>query len=235
MISIITTCRNRLYYLRQTLSSMLIQNTPLEYEVVLVDYNDPENSFSFGLQEAERCNFKNFKSVRVLENTIKWNCSHTRNIGARVASGDYYFFVDSDMIIYPNVIQYLYKRIKEDSFDLLLCDGFFTYRRGCGDATGQSVCSKKMFQEMNGFNELGVGWCMEDADFYLRCIDAKKYIIQSYSSEQFFKILPNPRTLKKRYQKSEEETYYQYMRKTRHNVNPKGFGLGRYKIFSSKT
>ena len=75
-LSIVTSCKGRLKYLKQALPTFVAQT---ESEVVVVDYDCPE-----GTKEWVAANFSAVRLVNVTREPI-FNASRARNLGARDA------------------------------------------------------------------------------------------------------------------------------------------------------
>ena len=157
-LSIITTCKGRLDHLKQCLPSWLIQ-TFADVEIVMVDYNCPEQSGNYceGLGEG-------IVVVRPEGIGKYFNLSHARNIGALSASGDVMFFIDADTTLDNDFIQH--------HIDNVLVDGRFLSGWFYGDATGSCIVWARDFKTVRGFNENVEGWGFDDIDFYKR-LEAK--------------------------------------------------------------
>ncbi len=98
-ISIIIPTRNRANNLECVLTSLSLQQTSRDYEVIVVDDRSTDNTEDV---------VKKFPSVRYFKvagthNT--WNASIPRNLGVKMASGDLLWFLDSDVVVPPNAIE----------------------------------------------------------------------------------------------------------------------------------
>lgn len=109
MISFIVIGRNEGWKLSKSLDSVF---SAIEYnnirhsEVIYVDSKSTDDSLAIA---------KSFENVKIFEITGECNAAIARNIGAKVANGDWLFFLDGDMeleceflrfILYENVEQY---------------------------------------------------------------------------------------------------------------------------------
>src|SRR5665648_31901 len=88
--SLVTTCKDRLDHLKQSLPSMISQGF---HEVIVVDYDCPQGT--------SRWISANLPSVIVVEveNEPLFNISKARNVGAARSSGDVLCFVDADVVL----------------------------------------------------------------------------------------------------------------------------------------
>src|SRR5579863_6579954 len=87
-VSAITTCKDRLANLKQTLPTLMAE--PFA-EVVLVDYDCPDHAGDWAA-----ATFPDVKVVRVTDAPI-FQVAAARNAGAAVASSPWLFFVDADV------------------------------------------------------------------------------------------------------------------------------------------
>jgi len=238
MFSIISTCKNRLSHLTQTLPSFLHQfNSSFQfrqdYEVIIVDYGCPEKTYSKVLQLNQKFKFPNLKVILVQSNTEEWNPGRARNIGANQATQSYLFFVDADMILQPSVLLTLEKIIKKIN-PVIIKKNIY---KGTKDKNGTCVIRRKEFHEVKGYNEKGIGYCYEDIDIYNRL---EKYRKNYIYKETEIKIQPihHGWELRNKFNKIKDfdkniETYYSTMCKEQNNVNPNGYGQGKLRIFSN--
>ena len=93
-ISIITTCKGRLEYLKKTLDSWINQKYE-NYEIIVVSYNDYSVS-----NFINKINNNKIKLVDFKDDNEYFNLSHARNIGALSSiNSDFLIFMDSDMFM----------------------------------------------------------------------------------------------------------------------------------------
>jgi glycosyltransferase involved in cell wall biosynthesis len=157
-ISIISTCKSRLKYLKQALPSWIAFQP---FEIIVVDVKCPD-----GTSDWLRANHPD---VRILEHSRDgFNKPEALNIGAREARGDVLFFVDADIILgsgFHNWIRTNWPR-----------DGFLVRARN--DAydgvheQGTVLCRKSDFQKVDGYDEAMEGYGGEDHDFFNRLMRA---------------------------------------------------------------
>jgi glycosyltransferase involved in cell wall biosynthesis len=239
MFSIISICKGRLSHLKQTLPAMLYQfNKQMQfrtdYEVIVVDYGCPDNSFSHVTKVACSRKDLSIKSIRVKDKTEKWNPGRCRNIGANQATGDWLFFIDADMILQPNVLLNV-EKIIQDKNPVCIHKNIYS---GVGDKNGTCLIHAKEFHEINGYNEKGIGWCYEDVDIYNRLDHYNRTVLYD---ENIIRITPirHGWDLRSRFNdikdiKQNIDTYYPSMCKEQEYVNPKGYGQGKLQIFTNQ-
>jgi glycosyltransferase involved in cell wall biosynthesis len=147
--SLITACKDRLHHLKETLP----QNCRLENtEVIVVDYDCPQKT-----REFVRSEFPEVKVVEV-DDRPTFNASIARNLGARVASGSSFIFVDADIALSTDLVRAA-SQMPSDKF------GTFDF---LNDVRGTCVVSREAFDAIGGYDEVMEGYCGEDLDFYYR-------------------------------------------------------------------
>lgn len=137
-LSIIVSVFNVEGYLKRALDSILMQSSPINYEIVLIDDGSSDNSGA--ICDEYQNNFSNV-CVRHIENN---GVSEARNLGISLSRGNYLFFMDPDDFvsedffekIFPNlndkwnVLCFGYNEIKENKDTILSCrPHLYTY---CG-------------------------------------------------------------------------------------------------------
>lgn len=157
MISLITTYKNRLHHISQTLQTWINARPD---EIVIVDY-DSDDDISPVL-----CDHSNVIPITHVKcsNLTVFNLSHARNIGAVHASGECLFFVDIDTYLTPKTIS-LIQNLRTDRHYLAAVDSKTRKEIVNG---GLLVVSKKTHNAICGFNEDMRGWGFEDIDYKRR-------------------------------------------------------------------
>ncbi|CRK80175.1 glycosyltransferase [Neobacillus massiliamazoniensis] len=113
LISIIVPIYNVERYLDKCVES-LINQTMKNIEIILVDDGSPDNC-------PKICDNYALRDNRI--NVIHKNntgLSDSRNVGLKIAKGDYILFVDSDDYINKKTCEYFYKHIIENSYDVII-------------------------------------------------------------------------------------------------------------------
>ncbi len=151
-IAIITTCKGRLAFLKQTLPRMVATGFP----VTVVDYDCPE-----GTRDWVRANFPDVNVVAVTDRPV-FNHSEARNIGARSSASDALAFVDCDVT--------LSDEFADAAKALALSVGSFHIGDLAprGELIGDCIIARRNFEEVGGYDEIIAGWGFEDFDLYLR-------------------------------------------------------------------
>ena len=106
MVSIIIPIYNREQYIEECIRSIQAQ-TYKNYEIILIDDGSTDNSLSLcrSLAQTE-------PAIRILESGHA-GVSAARNIGLDAAQGRFVFFLDSDDIIHPKLLEVLVKGLEE--------------------------------------------------------------------------------------------------------------------------
>jgi glycosyltransferase involved in cell wall biosynthesis len=94
--------------------STVVQALRLEFEIILIDDGSTDNSWKI---ISEICsNNQNVKGIRFLKNFGK---SQALSAGFKACNGDVVVTMDADLQDDPNEIPELYKKVKEEKFDLV--------------------------------------------------------------------------------------------------------------------
>jgi glycosyltransferase involved in cell wall biosynthesis len=132
-----------------------------DYEVVVVDYDDPDDCYTGAMEYAKSININvDLTCIKVEDHAEMWNASRARNIGAMQSSGDYFYFVDADNILPYWILKEGVKKIVDADYPPLLRSG--------GSAIGTCFLKRSVWEEMRGYDELNIGWGLEDTDLYKR-------------------------------------------------------------------
>jgi len=117
LISVIIPVYNREKTLEETLASILAQELrPLE--IILVNNMSKDSSLSICEKFKEDNQNENFKVVVLNESKPGANAS--RNKGVKHATGDYFYFFDSDDILYPGALEAIYRNLYIKQFPEVL-------------------------------------------------------------------------------------------------------------------
>jgi hypothetical protein len=151
--SIVVTCKGRLRYLLQSLPRFLAQP---ETEVVVVDYNCPENT-------ADTVNERHPEAVVVrVPDVTEFHLADARNIGARATTGDVLIFLDADIVIPADFVARIDARIRDDVFFR------FPLSEEIKGRSGSCVVWKPHFERVEGYDDLIRGYGGDDLDLYFR-------------------------------------------------------------------
>lgn len=151
-IAFITICKGRLHHLKQTLPTMAAQQP---HELIVVDYSCPD-----GTGDWVEANVPGVKVVR-MPGQEGFNASRARNAGAAVATSEWLFFVDADILMAPGMGDALRAGLKPGAFYRP------QFRRDKGEF-GSFACRAADFAAAEGYDEVFEGWGYEDTDLYER-------------------------------------------------------------------
>lgn len=160
-IGFCTTCRNRLWQLKQTLplNSQTIENTP--HSIFLVDYGSTD-----GLADWIWLHFKtqieqgklHFFEVK---NPVRWHMSKAKNLAHRISSCDYLFSLDGDNFLTKSDLE----KIQEVARLNIACHQFTGNYDG---SRGRVGVPKDIFKSLGGYDESMLPMGYQDADFVNR-------------------------------------------------------------------
>jgi len=153
MLTIVTTCKGRLAYLKQSLPTMLRTGLP----VVVVDYDCPDGTRSYVGEHFRAA------TVVAVDNEATFNLSRARNLGAAAVTTGFIGFFDSDALLQSGFAEAL--------ANIPLAEDLFCVA-GDNDLHGQCIVAKAAFEKVGGYDEAMAGWGGEDGDFYLRLLAA---------------------------------------------------------------
>jgi glycosyltransferase involved in cell wall biosynthesis len=166
-VSIIIPCKGRLEQLKQCLPTVLAQ-TYENVEIVVVDYNCPENTAGY-------CDSIGVNYVKANVSADYWNLCKARNLGARNSTGEILLFLDADTILMPQFIESELAKLELGSFLTGLVEPPWN---GCGCL----FVYRNDFEAVRGYNELFEGWGYDDFNMYERL---------SHSDLTHYKFSPN--------------------------------------------
>lgn len=153
MLSIITTCKNRLSHLQQTLPLMLKQSFS---QVIVVDYGCEQGTADW-IEKSHPV----AKVIKVNDDP-NFCLARARNIGASHAQSDFLLFIDADTILNVDVGQWLASHVQPETY-YVSAD-----RTNHPDLWGFVICDRKTFNAIDGYDEAFSEWGGEDKDLYNR-------------------------------------------------------------------
>lgn len=152
MLSLITTCKNRLPHLKQTLPLMLQQPCA---EVIVVDYGCEQGTAAWVKE-----NHPAAKLVQVSDDPV-FCLARARNIGAKIASHETLCFIDADVLMHLEFGKWLDLNQDPNSFYLYLDPKAI-------ELVGFLIVAREHFFKVGGYDEAITGWGGEDSDLYER-------------------------------------------------------------------
>jgi glycosyltransferase involved in cell wall biosynthesis len=116
LVSIVTTCKGRLKYLKKSLNTWLDLNYS-SYEIIIVDYDDPDGTEAYINREKKKL-MKNslVQSIRVIkiDNRKFFNLNDARNVGVVGSWGKLILMIDSDVFIQnKNILKSIVSKYKK--------------------------------------------------------------------------------------------------------------------------
>ncbi len=148
MISFITTCKNRLPHLKQTLPLMLRQP---KSEVIVVDYGCEQGTAAWVKEHHPAA-----KLVQVNDDPV-FCAARARNMGAKNGSHEVLCFVDADVLLNFELSTWL--ELNRDP------NGFYVYpEQKASELAGFLIVAREHFFKVDGYDEAIRGWGGEDRD-----------------------------------------------------------------------
>lgn len=122
-VSVIIPVYNVEHYLRECLDSVLNQSLK-EIEVIVI--NDGSTDRSLGIIMEYQSRFEHFIYI----NQVNKGLSASRNVGLRLATGEYIYFLDSDDYLTTDALETCYQEAKQDDLDILMFTSTIFYEQG---------------------------------------------------------------------------------------------------------
>ncbi len=179
LLSVIYPYRNReAERVERSLISLCNQKLSEQFEIILVDYGSDEI-----MQSQITLLAKKFPSVKyVFNNTqgMPWSRSHALNTGIKLATADYVFTADVDMIFAENfsiVSERLIRSDKTVFFSVGYLSENFDFKKPIEKkdfiksesyALGLALIEKKALEKIGGYDEFYCFWGVEDNDIHQR-------------------------------------------------------------------
>ena len=168
-ISFCTTCRNRLWQIKQTLGHNL-ETMADAHEIVLVDYGSSD-----GLSEWVWAHFKPFIESKKLvffevKNEVRWNVSRAKNLAHRLSSGSYVFNLDADNFVAPKDLAYL-EKVRQAQVSCWQWSGSMI-----DGSYGRIGSPKAVFDDIGGYDETLLAMGAQDYDLLKRLSQVHKLI-----------------------------------------------------------
>ena len=126
MISVIIPVYNREKYVEECIRSLQNQSYK-NYEIILIDDGSTDDTLAICRRLAAE-----IPAIRILEGTHA-GVSKARNIGLEAARGDFVFFIDSDDIIHPGLLEILVKSLKETDATIAATKCFSIWEQDWGN------------------------------------------------------------------------------------------------------
>ena len=189
-ISICTVSMNRIFHVRETLPTNIIDNHGYKnIEFVLLDYNSTD-----GLGEWVKNNMgEHIKSglLKYYKTTTPnyFDRSHSRNLVSNLATGDIIALIDADNYTGKDYAEWISNKfVSEGESSIITCidSNNLIFR----DQGGKCAFHKNYFKASRGFDESMHGYGFEDVDFIRRLIQVGgKRVLFERTEEEFFRFI----------------------------------------------
>jgi len=160
-ISFCTTCKGRLYQLRETLPGNLA-SLAADEEIVLVDFDSPDELTPW-VWDNFRAEIEGGK-LRFFEvlDQAPWHSSKAKNLAHRLARGRFVFNLDGDNFLMPRDAEKIRAAFAQG----------FAARQGSGDlrdgTPGRIGLPREVFLDLGGYDEGLLGTLIHDWDLIVR-------------------------------------------------------------------
>lgn len=218
LVSVIVPTKNSEQFIEQCLKSIKEQ-TYQNIEIIVVDNNSTDKTKEIALQYTDKVFNKGPER------------SSQRNYGAKVSNGEYVFFVDSDMVLSPYVVEECIKSgsdaviVPEESFGTTFWAKCKRMEKECytkfGGFDAARFINKEVFNKIGGYDERMIAG--EDWDLHIRLSEVTKSIdkISSfiYHNEGDLRLIG---TVKKKMYYGKNIKYYfdKHKKNARKQANP---------------
>ncbi len=217
--TIIVTCKGRLEHLKQTLPAMQNQWTSYDYEILVVDYGDPDQCAEWARPQSKTI------TMKVLDGTEFFSLSRARNCGAVFAKSDMLCFVDADSQLDSKWLQIVCLELDKCGTGIVVLERF---KKQCN---GICAVRRDLFMEVRGYDEQICSWGKEEEDFYGRCkaaggsstFSANLVSAISHSNDRRVEYYEDKGINRFGIPNSNDKNDA-YLKKRRGQVNPTGFG-----------
>jgi len=167
-VTFITTCKNRLSHIQETLP--LLFSEASNEEIIFVDYGCTQGSGNWVSEH-----YPTVKVLRVNDDP-EFCLPRARNMGGFLANTPWLFFIDGDIKVRSGFVEWIKKNaIKNSYYRASLLENNIRDK----ETWGSCLCTRNDFISIDGYDEAFRGWGGEDDDFYVRLsqlgIDQKAY------------------------------------------------------------
>lgn len=130
-VSVVVPVYNTQKYLEKCLDSLVYQTLD-DIEIIVVNDGSPDESQKIIDRYVQA--YPNKVRAYIKENG---GLSDARNYGIKKASGEYIGFVDSDDYVNLDMYENMYKKAKEEDFDMVVCDIRYVYENTSKEVSSQ--------------------------------------------------------------------------------------------------
>src|ERR1700722_18192459 len=178
-VSFCTTCKGRLYQLKETLLENIAANAECAgVEYVLLDYSSPDGLGAWAKIALEPYIQAGVVVYYRLNGASHYISTHAKNVAHRLARGLVVCNLDADNFTGPNFARYIYEA-------LTVSPRTYICARGVRGASGRLAFLKSDFESLGGYDEdIRNGWGFDDDDLKLRAkaIGLKEIAVDRNSS-----------------------------------------------------
>ncbi len=114
-LSVIVPIYNTEKYLKKCIDSILAQSFP-DFELILINDGSTDNSGTICDNYAKR------DSRIIVIQQVNKGLSYSRNLGKKIAKGEYLSFIDSDDYIHPKMFIDMINNLKDHNADISICN-----------------------------------------------------------------------------------------------------------------
>jgi predicted glycosyltransferase involved in capsule biosynthesis len=166
-ISFCTTCRNRLWQIKQTLQQNL-ETIGDQNELVLVDYGSTDGLSAWVWENFSEYIEKQRLIFFEVTNEVRWNVARAKNLAHRLANGDFLFNLDADNFVDFKDLA-LIEKVRKNKISCWQWSGSFP-----DGSYGRIGTSKSVFKEIGGYDETMLAMGAQDYDLIKRLSKVQK-------------------------------------------------------------
>jgi glycosyltransferase involved in cell wall biosynthesis len=115
-VSLIVPVYNSSKYLGECVDSLLNQ-TMEDIEIILV--NDASEDNSYEIMEKYAKSYP--EKIKLINSKVNLRQGGARNLGLKIAQGEFILFVDSDDIVHPDYVKKMYEHLSNSDADYVIC------------------------------------------------------------------------------------------------------------------
>jgi glycosyltransferase involved in cell wall biosynthesis len=182
-IGLITICKGRLAQLRETLPGMIGQRAD---ELIVVDFNCPD-----GTGDWVETRFPQLRCIRSLD-AGPFSAAKARNLGAANATSDWLCFVDADIVLAPDFLNFVRSRLAPRRY--------FRPPPSTG-LWNPVICRRLDWAGIGGFDEVIANWGCEDDDLFRRL--ELRHVLPLWLPEIAASELPYDKALRSRFHETD--------------------------------
>ena len=184
-IAFCITCMNRLHHIEKTLLKNMEDNyLPDKVQFILLDYNSSD-----GLEEWVK-GLKGYMDNGILVyyrtvEPIEYHRSHSRNMSFRLSDAEIVCNLDADNYLGKGFADYII-----NSFESSIPGQKKIITSDCSarDSFGRVCVYKKDFFNLRGYDELLIGYGMEDTELYYRFLK-QGFELESFEDPAFYSVI----------------------------------------------